>query len=106
MKYKLVLSKDAYKDYMSLDGSMIKQGDKILKRVLENPLPASQGGYGKPLRNKNGLDLSDFLKIKLRSSGLRIVYKLVEVDGQMLVIIIGARSDLDVYKEAYRRINK
>lgn len=42
MKYKLVLTKDAYKDYMSLDGSMRKQVDKILKRVLENPLPASQ----------------------------------------------------------------
>lgn len=59
-------------------------------RFLENPLPVSEGGYGKPLENKNGNNLSGFLKIKLKSDGIRVVYKLVEIEEQMLVVVIGA----------------
>ncbi len=46
------------------------------------------------------------LKIKLRNSGLRIVYRIVRMDEKMLIIIIGTRADNEVYKEAVRRITK
>ena len=45
------------------------------------------------------------MKIKLKSSGLRIVYKLERKDDLVLVIIIGARADSKVYKEAEKRID-
>ena len=74
--------------------------------MLENPLPVSEGGYGKPLGNKRGNNLSGFLKIKLKSLGIRVVYKLIKIDGQMLVVVIGARADDEVYDTAKRRADK
>lgn len=32
-----------------------KQVLKGIAKVSENPLPSSQGGYGKPLRNESGI---------------------------------------------------
>ncbi|EEX76227.1 hypothetical protein SELSPUOL_02392 [Selenomonas sputigena ATCC 35185] len=46
------------------------------------------------------------LKIKLKRSGIRIVYKLVQDRDHMLIIVIGLRSDSAVYKTAARRIAK
>ena len=79
---------------------------KALEKVLENPLPVSEGGYGKPLGNKRGNNLSGFLKIKLKSLGIRVVYKLIKIDGQMLVVVIGARADDEVYDTAKKRADK
>ncbi|MDD6827233.1 MAG: hypothetical protein PUE12_14260 [Oscillospiraceae bacterium] len=42
-----------------------------------------EGGYGKPPENKNGSDLSRFLKVRLKSAGLRVVYKVVRQDDKM-----------------------
>ena len=74
--------------------------------MLENPLPVSEGGYGKPLGNKRGNNLSGFLKIKLKSLGIRVVYKLIKINGQMLVVVIGARTDDEVYDTAKKRADK
>ena len=62
---------------------------KAVKKVQENPLPQNEGGYGKPLGHKRGLNLTNLLKIKLRGEGIRIVYKLVKTESQMLVIVVG-----------------
>ncbi|WP_246541226.1 hypothetical protein [Peptoniphilus ovalis] len=67
--------------------------NKALKRVLVNPLPSTEGGYGKPLSNLSSSKLARLLKIKLRSSGLRIVYKLEKFENEVVVIIIGAGDD-------------
>ena len=40
-----------------------------------NPLPSSQGGYGKPLRNANRAHLAGLCKIKFRDLGIGVVYK-------------------------------
>jgi len=77
---------------------------KSILRTAQNPLPKQQGGYGEPLGNKSGINLTGFLKIKLRGIGLRIVYKLDEPD--MLIIVAAAREDEEVYKEAFKRIKK
>lgn len=95
---------EAKKDLKNLDGSQRLLVLKAIKKVQTNPLPQSEGGYGKPLGNKNGNDLSGFLKVKLKSAGLRIVYKTVKSDDQMLIIVIGARADEEVYNIAGKRI--
>ena len=48
---------------------------KGIAKVSENPLPSSQGGYGKPLRNANRAHLAGLCKIKFRDLGIRVVYK-------------------------------
>ena len=79
---------------------------KAIKKVKQNPLPVYEGGYGKPLGNKNGNDLTGFLKVKLKSAGLRVVYKVVKQNDKMLIIVIGARADEEVYGIAQKRIQE
>ena len=74
--------------------------------MLKNHRPGSEGGYGKPLGNKQGNNLSGFLKIKLTSLGIRVVYKLIKIDGQMLVVVICARADDEVCDVAKKRAEK
>ena len=100
MNWKLVYLPEAKKDFKELSGNERIVVAKALEKVLENPLPVSEGGYGKPLGNKRGNNLSGFLKIKLKSLGIRVVYKLIKIDGQMLVVVIGARADDEVYDTA------
>ena len=89
-----------------LDRSAQLQVLKGLKKVSSNPLPQNQGGYGKPLGNKNGLILKNLLKIKFRDLGIRVVYKLIFTCNHMKIIVISARTDEQVYKEAQKRRNR
>lgn len=93
-------------DFASLDNRQRAQAWKLIRRVATNPLPSFQGGYGKPLGNTASSKLSGLQKIKMRAEGLRIVYKLVERDDVMLIVVVGVRDNDDVYKEAARRREK
>ena len=94
---------EADKDLDSLTRQQQILVKKAIKKVQENPLPQSEGGYGKPLGHKHGLNLTNLLKIKLRGEGIRVVYKLIKTESQMLVIVIGVREDDEVYEIAYSR---
>lgn len=94
----------ALKDLQDLDGSVRKQVLRAIEKVAQNPQAKSEGGYGNPLGNKNGLNLTGYMKIKLRDAGIRVVYRIEEVHGVMRIIIIGARSDDEVYQLAVQRI--
>ena len=76
---------------------------KAIKKVCQNPLPANEGGYGKPLGNKRGLNLPNLLKIKLLKEGIRIVYKLIRTETKMLIVVVGIREDEEVYEIANDR---
>lgn len=106
MSWKLVYLPEAAKDLKNLAGNQRLLVVKAIDKVLRNPLPASEGGYGKPLGNKQGNDLSGFLKIKLKSAGIRVVYKLIRTETEMLVVVIGARADDEVYETALHRAQK
>jgi mRNA interferase RelE/StbE len=69
---------DAVEDLKRLDHSQRLQVLKAIEKVSGNPLPQNEGGYGKPLGNRNSTRLAGFLKIKLKRLGLRVVYKLVK----------------------------
>lgn len=97
---------EALEDMKKLDGSQKIFVRKAIQKVCQNPLPQSEGGYGKLLGNKHNTALSSFLKIKLRGPGLRIVYQLMRQGNSMCVIVIGAREDDEVYEIAQRRITK
>ena len=43
------------------------------------------------------------MKVKLKSDGIRIVYKLERAEHAMRIVVIGVRSDDVVYREAQKR---
>ena len=106
MSWKIKYLPEAERDLEKLDGSPRKAVLKAIKKVSENPLPVSEGGYGKPLGNKGGNNLTGLMKIKLRSAGIRIVYKIIRQDNDMYIIVIGAREDDEVYDIAQQRAGK
>ena len=106
MTWQVQFLEAAQKDFERLDGSQKQETAKAICKVSQNPLPASEGGYGKPLGAHAAANLVGLLKIKLKRSGIRIVYKLVQDRDHMLIIVIGLHSDSAVYKTAARRIAK
>lgn len=103
MTWEIVFLDEAIKDMKRLDHSVQVQVLKGIQKVSQNPLPQNDGGYGKPLGNKAGSDLTNLLKIKFRSIGIRVVYKIETTDSVMKVIIVSTRTDEQVYKEAAKR---
>lgn len=106
MTWNIEFLDEAEKDMKKLDHSAQIQVLKGLRKVGQNPLPAEEGGYGKPLGNKNGIHLTNLMKIKFRNLGIRVVYKVERVDGVMKIIVVSARTDEQVYKEAVKRREK
>ncbi|NLD04735.1 MAG: type II toxin-antitoxin system RelE/ParE family toxin [Synergistaceae bacterium] len=106
MSWKVSYLPEADEDLERLDNSQRLLVLKAITKVSSNPKSKSDGGYGTPLGNRNAAKLADLFKIKLKKSGLRIVYKLVRTNDTMLVIIVGARADNIVYIEADKRLKK
>ena len=100
MQFKVEYHPSFNKDMKKL-GLSKKQKLTVLNKVeavSRNPYPKTQGGYGEPLVG----NLSGLLKFRF-DNDYRVVYKLVEVEGVMKVLVIGLRKDKEVYKEADRR---
>lgn len=99
MEWNIRITDEAKKDYMRLDGAIRKQVLAGIYKVSQAPLP-SPNGYGKPLGNKGGSNLTGFFKIKYRGIGIRIVYTLVLKDVAMNIVVISERDDNFCYNLA------
>lgn len=106
MKWKLRFLPEVRKDFRKLDESQRQRVSKAIDRTQTNPLPHSEGGYGIELGHKGGINLLNCLEIKLRGEGLRVIYKLMRTDTEMLVIIVGVREDEEVYNDAQERLTQ
>ncbi len=93
MSYKLRFLPSAFKEWKNLDQSIKQQFKKKLTERLVNPhLPSAQlFGY------------KNHYKIKLRSSGYRLVYEVVDDKLYILVIVIGKRERGRVYSTLKKR---
>ncbi len=93
MSYKFKFLPTALKEWKKLDNSIQIQFKKKLKERLNSPhIPGSQlSGF------------ENHYKIKLRASGFRLVYEVVEKEVVVLVIAIGKRDKNMVYKKAEKR---
>ena len=92
-KYKLKFLPTALKEWKKLDSSIQDKLKKKLKKRLQNPhMPASQ---------LHGFE--NHYKIKLRASGYRLVYEVIEKEIVVLVIAVGKRDKNLVYKKASKR---
>ncbi|MFC3900949.1 type II toxin-antitoxin system RelE family toxin [Aliicoccus persicus] len=85
-------------DFRKLDGSMKVPVLKGLKRIEQRGMQA-----GEPLRGS----LSHCRKIKMRTTGLRIVFRQIDGGIEIIEIIaIGKRDNSDVYKKAIKRLSE
>lgn len=106
MTWSIEFLDEAEKDMKKLDHSVQIQVLKGIRKVSQNPLSTEEGGYGKPLGSKSGINLTNLMKIKFRDLGIRVAYKVECVDGVMKIIVVSARTDEQVYKEAAKRRDK
>lgn len=104
-RWKIRITDEAKKDYHKLDGSVRKQVVAGILKVSEAPLP-SPDGYGKPLGNKGGNNLTGFFKIKYRGIGIRVVYTLVLSEQAMNIVVISERDDNYCYELAAKTYQK
>lgn len=103
MNWNIEFLPEAKDDLNKLDGSVRPQILKGIRKVSQNPLP---NGYGNPLGNQSGTDLSGLMKIKFKKVGVRVVYKVEIIENVMKIVIISARTDNQVYEEAEKRRKK
>lgn len=101
--YTVIFLDEACKDIDGLDGSVRLQVLAGIRRVSGNPLPQNEGGYGKPLGNRNGNNLTGLYKIKFSDIGIRVVYALDKPNEIMIIAVVSAREENECYKIAGKR---
>lgn len=94
MSYELVFDPRALKEWKKLGATVREQFKKKLAEVLINPRVESAR-----LR-----ELADCYKIKLKSSGYRLVYQVQDEQLIVFVVATGKRERLEVYREAGKRL--
>jgi mRNA interferase RelE/StbE len=92
--YKLKFLPSALREWKKLAAPIKEQLRKKLKERLENPRITSSRLYGFP----------DVYKIKLRSSGYRLVYEVNDSEVTVLVIAVGKRDKGKVYTKSNARL--
>jgi mRNA interferase RelE/StbE len=96
MTYKLQFLPSAFREWEKLDRSIQSQlKNKLAERLTTPHVPAS---------SLSGFE--NHYKIKLRSSGFRLVYEVLESEIVVLVIAIGKREKSTVYKKVQKRQKK
>ncbi|MYM23561.1 type II toxin-antitoxin system RelE/ParE family toxin [Duganella sp. FT135W] len=93
MTYSLDFHPDALKEWHKLDESIKGPFKKKLKERLEHPrVPKAHISGG-----------TDLYKIKLASSGYRLIYKVIDDTITIYVLSAGKRQDNAAYKKALER---
>jgi mRNA interferase RelE/StbE len=96
MKYKLKFLPSALKEWNKLGSTIKEQLKTKLKERLENPC--------NPKDKLSGL--KDHYKIKLKTAGYRLVYKVEHSEICIIVIAVNKRNKDVVYKSAEDRNNQ
>jgi mRNA interferase RelE/StbE len=94
MSYKLVFKTEAFKEWQLLDALIKAQFKNKLAKVLIDPRIQASKLSG----------MKDCYKIKLRSSGFRLVYEVRDAELIVSVVAVGKRERNSVYKTAVKRI--
>ncbi|MFW5405274.1 type II toxin-antitoxin system RelE family toxin [Pectobacterium carotovorum] len=94
MSYSVKFREDALKEWLKLDKTIQQQFAKKLKKCCENPhIPSVK------LRG-----MKDCYKIKLRASGFRLVYEVIDDILIIAVVAVGKRERSGVYHLASERM--
>lgn len=93
MSYELEFLPSALKEWRKLGGNLQVQFKKKLAERLEQPRVQGNALSG----------LESHYKIKLRSSGYRLVYRVTDTTVTVTVVAVGKREQSAVYKAAKKR---
>ncbi|KHS78193.1 type II toxin-antitoxin system RelE family toxin [Pectobacterium brasiliense] len=94
MSYSVKFREDALKEWLKLDKTIQQQFAKKLKKCCENPhIPSAK------LRG-----MKDCYKIKLRASGFRLVYEVIDDVLIIAIVAVGKRERSGVYHLASERM--
>lgn len=85
----------ALKEWQKLDGTIREQFKKKLAERLVRPRVASAKLSG----------MADCYKIKLKNAGYRLVYQIDDKHIVVIVVAVGKRENLAVYRSAGGRLN-
>lgn len=98
--YNILFASEVKKDVQKLRFNKIQilKFEQKVKEIAANPLPKTEGGYGEPLSG----NLKGLLKFRF-DNDYRVVYRLIKEDEVMKILIIGLRSDKEVYHDAAQR---
>ncbi|NLD37779.1 MAG: type II toxin-antitoxin system RelE/ParE family toxin [Desulfatiglans sp.] len=94
--WKIEIIPEAREDFDRLDGSVKKIVLKQLIKLEQNP------EYGNPLGNKAGINLEGYFKLYADKKRIRIIYEVM--DHIIKIIAIDKREDMEVYRQALKRI--
>ena len=94
--YRLQFVPQAKAEWDALDGSIRTQFAKVLLRRLDTPRVPAAALSGMP----------DCYKIKLRSSGFRLVYQVRDEALVLLALAVGKRDKSGVYDAAQMRLDR
>lgn len=92
--YAVKFRKDAEKEWKKLEKTIQSQFAKQLIKRYKNPHVSSE-----KLRN-----MQNFYKIKLRTSGFRLVYQVIDDVLIIAVVAVGKREKSQVYNLASERL--
>ena len=94
MSYTVKFREDALKEWQKLDKAIQQQFAKKLKKCCDNPhVPSAK------LRG-----IKDCYKIKLRTSGFRLVYQVIDNVLVIAVVAVGKRERSEVYQLTSERL--
>lgn len=95
MIYEIEFYEEALNEWKRLDATIREQLKKKLSKLVKEPhRPANR------LRGLNGC-----YKIKLRSAGVRLVYKVEDGEFIIVVVAVGKRDKNTVYDAALERLS-
>lgn len=95
MTFSIEFDERAFKEWNKLDKTVREQFKKKLKKLQLNPYVESARLHG---------DLAGCFKIKLRASGFRLIYKVIDDEIVIWVIAVGKREAEKAYKMAQKRL--
>lgn len=96
MTYSLEFKASALKEWRKLDGGTREQFKKKLAERLERPRVESARLRG----------MADCYKIKLKNAGYRLVYQVDDHRVVVVVVAVGKRENLAVYRAAGERVKE
>lgn len=95
MTYSLEFDARALKEWQKLRDTVRQQLKKKLGEILTNPRIETNRLHGLP----------DCYKIKLRSSGYRLVYQVIDQEVTVVVVAVDKRERDQVYRKAAERLS-
>lgn len=95
MTYSLEFDARALKEWHKLGDTIRQQLKKKLVAILPNPRNEANRLHGLP----------DCYKIKLRSSGYRLVYQVIDQEVVVFVVAVDKRERESVYRKAAERLS-